>query len=78
MSLEARRLALFRSVADRFQLESVGIKPIRRKQCGPVLGELLGFVENDRVAGTSPLMCFTDDGSARDQECEVMEACVPT
>ena len=42
----------------------------------PVLGELAGFVQDDGVARTSPLVCFSNDRAARDQECEVMKACL--
>jgi len=78
MSLEARALALVRTVADGLQLESVGIKPVGRKTVWSVLGELTGFVEDDRLACLGPLVCVPDDGSARDQECEVMKPCVQT
>ena len=44
----------------------------------PVLGELGWFVQDDGVACKGPLVCFPDDRSARDQECEVMEACLQT
>jgi hypothetical protein len=72
--LKPPRLALFGTVAYRLQLESMGIKPVSRKAMWPVLGELLGLVEDDGVAGTSPRVCFSDDRSARNQECEVMKA----
>ncbi len=73
MSLEAYRLALFGTVADRLQLEPMEIKPVGGKAVWPVLGELLGFVEDDGVACTSPAVRSPDDCSARDQECEVMK-----
>src|SRR6266849_3180650 len=78
MAPEAPALALVRTVADRLQLESVRIKPVGRKTVWPVPGELTGFVEDDGVACTSPLVCVPDDGSARDQECEVMKPCLKT
>ena len=63
-----------RGVANRFELDSVRIKPVGRKTVRPVLGELAGFVQDDSVACLSPLMCFPDDRAARDQECEVVKA----
>ena len=50
------------------------VEPIGRKTVRPVLGELAGLVEDDGVAGASPLVCFSDDRAARDQETEVMKA----
>jgi hypothetical protein len=52
----------------------MGIKPVGRKTVWPVLGEFLRFVEDNGVASTSPLVCFPDDRSARDQEREMMKA----
>jgi len=71
----AVRSAPFGSVADCLQLESMGIKPVGRKTVRPILGKLLGLVEDHGIATTSPLVCLSDDGSARNQEREVMEAC---
>ena len=76
MFLEASRSAFVGSMADSLQLESMGIKPVRRKTVRPVLGEFLGLIEDDGIASTSPLVCIPDDGSARHQECEVMKACL--
>jgi hypothetical protein len=70
MPLDASGLALFGTVTNRLQLESMGIKPVGRETVWPVLGKLVGFVEDDGVACTSPPMCFPDDGPTRDQECE--------
>jgi hypothetical protein len=78
MSPEAPASTLVRTVADRLQLESVRVKPIGRKTVWSVLGELTGFVEDDGLACSRPLVCVPDDGSARDQECEVMKPCVQT
>jgi hypothetical protein len=78
MSLEASGLALLGTVADRLQLEAMGIEPVGRKTVRPVLEELLGFVEDDGVASAGPLMCFPDNCPARDQECEVMKAWLQT
>ena len=50
------------------------IEPVGRKTVRPVLGELARFVQHDGVACMSPLVCFSNDRSARDQECEVMKA----
>ena len=68
------RLALFGTVADRLKLDSMRIKPVGRKTVRPVLGELAGFVQDDGVACMSPLVCFSNDRAARDQECDVMKA----
>ncbi len=70
----ATDLALFGTVANRFKLDSMRIKPVGRKTVRPVLGELAGFVQDDGVACTRPLVCFLNDRAARDQECEVMKA----
>jgi hypothetical protein len=70
--------ALFGGVADRFQFEAMRIEPVRRETMFSVLRELTGFVEDDGLAGSRPLVCGADDGSARDQECEVMKPCVQT
>ena len=40
----------------------------------PVLRELGWFVQDDGLARTRPLVCLSDDLSARDQEGEVVEA----
>ncbi len=40
----------------------------------PVLRKLAGFVQDDGVACTSPLVCFSNDRAARNQECDVMKA----
>ena len=69
-------LALFGSVADGLQLESVRIEPAGRKAVFPVLGELAWLVQDDGSACTRPLVCLPDDRSALDQECEVMQACL--
>ena len=52
----------------------MGIKPVGRKTVLSVLGELAWLVEDDGITGKSPLVRFSDDRSARDQECEVMKA----
>jgi hypothetical protein len=61
-------------VANRLKLDSMKIKPVGRKTVRAVLGELAGFVQDDGVACTSPLVCFSNDRAARDQECDVMKA----
>src|SRR5207249_122030 len=55
------RLAVFRRVADGFQLETMGVEPVCREAVRPVLGELLGLVEDGRVAPTRPLVCLADN-----------------
>jgi hypothetical protein len=50
------------------------IEPVRRETVRPVLGELAGLVQDDGVACQRPLVCVSDDCSARDQEREVVEA----
>jgi hypothetical protein len=52
----------------------MGIEPVGRETVLPVLGELAWFVQDDGVACTHPLVCFPDDASARDLECEVVKA----
>src|SRR5215203_2577612 len=66
--------ALLRAVADRLQLEPVGIEPVGREAVLAVLGELLRLVEDDRVALSRPPVRVSDDLPARDQEREVMQS----
>ena len=66
-------LALFGTVANRLELDSMRIEPVGRKTVRPVLGELARFVQDDGVVCTSPLVCFSNDRAARDQEREVMK-----
>ena len=68
------RLTLFRTVANRLELESMRIKPVGRKTVFAILREVAWFVQDDGLACTCPLVCFSDDRSGRDQECEVMKA----
>ena len=68
-----RFLGFFRTVANRLELDSMRIEPVRREALRPVLGELGGFVQDDGVACTSPLVRLSNDRAARDQEREVME-----
>ena len=49
------------------------IEPVGRITVRPVLGELGGLVQDDGVACTSPLVCFSNDRAACDQEREVMK-----
>ena len=67
-------LFFFGGVANRLELEAVRIKPVGRETVFPVLGEFAGLVQDDGVPGTSPLVRFANDRSARDQEREVMKA----
>jgi hypothetical protein len=62
------------SVADCLQLETMRIKPVRRKTVRPILGKLLGLIEDHGIATTSPPVRLPDDGPARNQEREVMKA----
>ena len=62
------------TVADRLELDSMRIKPVGRKTVRPVLWELAGFVQDDGVACTSPLVCLSNDRAARDQESDVVKA----
>ena len=70
----APRLALFGSVADRLELDSMRIEPVGRKAVRPVLGELAGFIQDDGVARMSPLVCLSNDCATRDQESDVVKA----
>src|SRR5262245_25514320 len=68
------RLALFRGVADRFELEAVGVEPVGREAVLPVLGELRRLVEDCVPSLARPAVRVPDDGSALDEEREVVEA----
>ena len=70
----ATDLALFGTVANRFKLDSMRIKPVGRKTMFPILREVAWFVQDDGLACTCPLVRFSNDRSARNQECEVMKA----
>jgi len=50
------------------------IEPVGRKTVRPVLWEFAGLIQDDGVACTSPLVCFSNDRAARDQECDVVKA----
>ena len=49
------------------------IQPVGSIAMLPILGELAWRVQDLGAAGTSPLVCFSDDGPARDQEPQVMK-----
>jgi len=46
------RLALLGTVANGFQLEAVGVEPVRGKTVFPVLGELAWWVQDDGLSCT--------------------------
>jgi hypothetical protein len=49
------------------------IEPVGREAVFPVLGEFAWLVQDGGIPGTSPLVRFPDDRSARDQERKVMK-----
>src|SRR6478752_10785497 len=61
------------TVTNRFELDAVRIEPVGRKAVVPVLGELLGLIQDDRVARKSPPVCLSNDRAALDEEPEVMK-----
>ena len=60
-------------VTNRFELDAVQDRASRSQSSAPRTGELLGLIQDDRVARKSPPVCLSNDRAALDEESEVMK-----